>query len=237
MIFGTTQMCRKITIQSVKFNNEYINRADTIKYLGMKLDPSLTFKEHVNYVKGKTLGKIKLLGKVCSYIRPATALMLYKSLILPIFDYGDIIYDCISAADSRTLQVLQNMAYKFILGVPLLTSTAYIHKELDMLTLQERRTQHSATMMFQVDNSLCPPPVLRLFKRRLQITDRHTRMNVQSNFEIPRYRLELCRRNYVYRGIKLWYVVPYELKCAESLPCFKTNLRKYWLMDGDVDVT
>ena len=203
----------------------------------MKLDPSLTFKEHVNYVNGKTLGKIKLLGKVCSYIRPATALMLYKSLILPIFDYGDIIYDCLSVTDSKTLQVLQNMAFKFILGVPLLTPTAVIHQELEMFTLQERRTQHSATMMYQVDKSLCPSPVLRLFRRRLDVTERQTRMNVQSNFEIPRYRLELCRRNFVYRGIKLWYDVPIELKNCESLACFKTNLKKYWLLDGDNEVT
>ncbi len=124
-----------------------------MKYLGMKLDPSLTFKEHVNYVKGKTLGKIKLLGKVSSYIKSSTALMLYKSLILPIYDYGDIIYNCLSLADSKTLQVLQNMAFKFILGVPLLTPTAYIHRELEMSTLQERRTQHSATLMYQVDKA------------------------------------------------------------------------------------
>ena len=137
----------------------------------------------------------------------------------------------------KTLQVLQNMAFKFIPGVPLLTPTAYIHRELEMYTLQERRTQHSATIMYQVDKALCPPPVLRLFKRRLEITDRHTRMNMQSNFEIPRYRLELCRRNFVYRGIKLWYTVPSELKNSESLSCFKTNLKKYWLVDGDVDVT
>ncbi len=133
MVFGTPQMCRRNTIQSVKFNDESISRADSIKYLGMKLDPCLTFKEHVNlYVKGKTLGKIKLLGKVCLYIRPSTALMLYKSLILPIFDYGDIIYNCISQSDSKTLQVLQNMAFKFILGVPLLTPAVYIHQELEM---------------------------------------------------------------------------------------------------------
>ena len=179
MIFGTPHMCKRITLQTVKFNNENISRAETMKYLGMKLDPTLTFKEHVNYVKGKTLGKIKLLGKVCSYIKPSTALMLYKSLILPIFDYGDVIYNCISTTDSKTLQVLQNMAFKFILGVPLLTPTAYIHQELEMYTLQDRRSIHSATLMYQVDKAMCPPPVLRLFKRRLEITDRHTRMNVQ----------------------------------------------------------
>ena len=58
MVFGTPQMCRRITYQTVKFNGEDINRAESMKYSSMKLDPTLTFKEHVNYVKGKTLGKI-----------------------------------------------------------------------------------------------------------------------------------------------------------------------------------
>ena len=52
MIFGMPHMCCKITIQSVEFNGEDISRVDCMKYLGMKLDPYLTFKERVNYVKG-----------------------------------------------------------------------------------------------------------------------------------------------------------------------------------------
>ncbi len=35
----------------------------------------------------------------------------------------------------------------------------------------------------------------------------------------------------------MWYAIPGELKNSESLACFKTNVKKYWLVDGDVDVT
>ncbi len=78
MVFGTPQMCRKITLETVNFNGEDIRHVDSIKYL----------------------------GEVCSYIKASTALMLYKLLILPIFDYGDIIYNCLSQTDRNTLQVL-----------------------------------------------------------------------------------------------------------------------------------
>ncbi len=118
-----------------------------------------------------------------------------------------------------------------------MTSTAFIHNEREMSSLQERRTQHSATLMYQVDKALCPPPVLQLFKKSMNVSGRSMRLNTHSNFEIPRCRLEMFRRNFVYRGTKLWYNIPQELKNSDSLACFKTDLAKYWLVDGDVDVT
>ena len=54
----------------------------------MKLEENLTFAEHVDYVKRKTIGKIKFLGRLNNVLSQATMLMLYKSLILPVIDYA-----------------------------------------------------------------------------------------------------------------------------------------------------
>ena len=50
--------------------------------------------------------------------------MPYKPLVLPIFDYCDLIYDCIPVKDSEMLQRLRNLANKQILGVPILANTS-----------------------------------------------------------------------------------------------------------------
>ncbi len=78
----------------------------------MKLDPYLDFNQHVEYVKRKTIGKVKLLGRLNNILMPDTMLMFYKTLILPIIDYGDIIYDGVSQKNAVALQRLQNMAFK-----------------------------------------------------------------------------------------------------------------------------
>ena len=92
-----------------------------------------------------------------------TMLMLYKTFILPIIDYGDIIYDSMSQKDSMILQRLQNMAFKSILRVPRLTATTVTHDELNMLTLKDRRTLHIATQMYKVENDDCPHKIKSSF--------------------------------------------------------------------------
>ena len=57
-------------------------------------------------------------------------LILYLSYILSLFDYGDVIYDNISTADSCRLENVQTSAAKHILGSMQITSHSKILKEL-----------------------------------------------------------------------------------------------------------
>ena len=68
-----------------------VDQVDTFKYLGVKLDPKLSFSHHVNYIKSKTISKIKILKRVRSLIDRDTSITLYKSLILPHFDYCSVV--------------------------------------------------------------------------------------------------------------------------------------------------
>ena len=93
----------------------------------MTLDPCLSFDQHVDYTKKKSIGKVKLLGRLSDFLQADTLLMLYKSLILPIIDYRDIIYDGMSQKNAMILQQVQNMAFKSVLRAPKLASTSVIH--------------------------------------------------------------------------------------------------------------
>ena len=70
-----------------------------VKYLGVILVPHLTFHAHCDYIKLKTLGKIGALGRIRSIVDHKTSLMLYKTLVLPLFDYCDLVYNCLSRKD------------------------------------------------------------------------------------------------------------------------------------------
>ena len=82
MIFGTLRGLNGAKDISIKFGNSEITRAETYKYLGMKLNSRLTFGEHVFYIKEKTFSKIKLLGRLSVIQGTDTLLLLYNMLIL-----------------------------------------------------------------------------------------------------------------------------------------------------------
>ena len=73
------------------------------------LDPQLTFVKHAEYTRSECVGRLYMQDKRRKFIDSETALTLYKSLIVPIMDYGDVYY-CLSAKDTYKIQKLQNSA-------------------------------------------------------------------------------------------------------------------------------
>ena len=65
---------------------------DNYKYLGITLDSHLTYKAHIKNVISKVTHKLSVLTKLRKYLDTRTSLILYKSMILPHFDYGDIVF-------------------------------------------------------------------------------------------------------------------------------------------------
>ncbi len=65
MVFGTRHQQDRVGHINVHFDGKHIEQVQSFKYLGICLDSTLTFDDHVQYLKGKLYSKIKLLGRVC----------------------------------------------------------------------------------------------------------------------------------------------------------------------------
>ena len=70
-----------------------LQKVASYKYLGMTLDMNLTFNNHLQQVQNVISHKCLLLSKLRKYINTHTAVILYKSMILPIMEYGDVIWE------------------------------------------------------------------------------------------------------------------------------------------------
>ena len=145
MLFAGTSRKLENMNRCLQVGNEQVERVNTYKYLGVKLDQTLNFSAHIEYIRTKTIGKIRLLGKIAPILDQKTSIYLYRSLVLPIFDYADFVWDCLSQQDTLTLQKLQNMALRNILNVPRLTPTEHIHTQLNQDKLDTRRKKHTAS--------------------------------------------------------------------------------------------
>ena len=93
-----------------------------------------------------------------------------------------------------------------------------------------------AKEMYRIDRGLYPGPVLSKFHRRSATLTKRTRAVTMGNFDLPKYRLQLSCRNFVFRGIKLWESLPMTLRMIDNMDTFVANT-KLWLLDDDVDIT
>ena len=164
MIFGIQHQIQNIGDIDIIASGVKLEKVSKFKYLGIVLDPTLTFSEHVKNMKGKCHSKIKLLGRIRNIIDQQTALTIYETLILPVFDYCDYLLLNISNHDSEQLQKLQNCAFRTILRVERLTPTQWTHSTLQMDTLHARRSMHTAVQVFKSLNNQTPIGCQRMFE-------------------------------------------------------------------------
>ena len=75
------------------FNNNNVPETDSQKNLDVVLDNCLSFDDHLKMILNKINKTIGLLHKLHNILRRSVLLTIYKSLIRPHLDYGDIIYD------------------------------------------------------------------------------------------------------------------------------------------------
>ena len=99
VIFGTRAKLQGTRDINLDISGQPLERTTKMKYLGMILDDRLTFDDHIDYICNKAVKKLGILRKAQNFLDLDTSVLLYKSLVLPQFDYCDTVYSCTSAAN------------------------------------------------------------------------------------------------------------------------------------------
>ncbi len=225
MTIGTTYTTSQIENLTVKTGNTDIEVVDSYKYLGVVLDKNLKFDNHVDYMKRKLVGRLRMLSKLRPILKETTALHLYKTLLVPILDYCDIMYDCLSKYNSEILQRLQNGACRIILKTGKRTPTRDMHRKPKLNRLADRRHLRTMEYMYKVVNELLPPEVCNMFKLVRERHNRATRASTGLDLVIPNPRLEICKNDIRYWGPLYWNMVDIGIRRSESYITFKNTLR------------
>ena len=123
---------------------EILEKVLTFKYISVLLQETLGFTEHVDWVYKKAGMKLEALRKIQGNTKPNTALSLFKSLVLPYFDYCDSAYTCTSLANLNELHLLPNAVCRTILLADFDEHIDIMHKHLGLLYLDDHRDFHMA---------------------------------------------------------------------------------------------
>ncbi len=123
----------------------------------MYIDENLKWDVHIDKIIPKISAKISILRSLRNLVPIDTLILMYNAIVLPHFDYADIILDSASAACKLKLQSLQTRAARLITGSGPRTSRNPMYKSLSWLSLQHRRDFHKYVMVYKYRNSLHLP--------------------------------------------------------------------------------
>ena len=109
MLFGHSRNVASSSDLLIKFSNgTQLEKVDSFKYLGITLDPELTFKQHIDLTVKKTYGSLCSLYPSINCFSFEVRKRLISQVLLPIVDYADIVYQNATHTNLKPLNVLYN---------------------------------------------------------------------------------------------------------------------------------
>ena len=128
MAFGSRSKVKKCDRAKITLNGVKLKLVPSYKYLGMVLDSTLNYTNHISATIRTVQHKLAILGKVKRYLHNDVALKIYKTMLLPYLDYADVIFSKAKSTELDKLQRLQNRSLRLCLGHNRYFSTDLAHK-------------------------------------------------------------------------------------------------------------
>ena len=203
MLFGTLQKTKRQFL-NIQYNFQCLSSTDTYKYLGIKLDKSLSLKDHIDSAYKKAAGRLYLLNRVRTQLTSDAALTLYKSLILPIFTYCSILTCTNTRSFEEKLMNFEKRAARIIFKRHTVTE----RKKVSICTIQKRRI---CVQVYKcISGNVCSN-LLTYF----DVMANNTR-NSKKLIRLPSVKLESAKKSFKFAGAKEYNSLPIEVRSATS---------------------
>ena len=212
---------------SIKIGRETIKGKKSVKLLGVKIDNKLNFKEHVSDICKKASLKLHALARVSHLMNKDKLRLIMKAFIDSQFTYCPLIWMFHSRTLNNKINKLHERALRLVYKDYDSTFQQLLDKDKSF-SIHHRNLQILATEMFKINHNMSPsimnttfPPCEKDYNFRNQPSFKTE--NIKTVF----YGSETL----LFRGPKIWALVPNEIKASNSLNEFKIKI-KSWKPDG-----
>ena len=226
------EKCEIIRIANIKhpivhdytIQKKKIKVASSVKYLGVYIDDHLTWKDHINHVVNKANSARAFLQRNINSCPTSVKDACYKSMIRPIAEYAATIWCPHTQSSIYNLERIQRKAARFVCNnYQRYSSVTAMMRQLNWPTLEQRRYEAKAIMMYKILNDLVQVNHSDLVYNSsvtrghsLRLLHLLTRVDVYSYSFFP-------------STIRIWNKLPEDIVISPSLDLFKLKLYNHYM--------
>ncbi|CAH8559648.1 unnamed protein product [Schistosoma haematobium] len=200
---------------------------NTVCGLGLRYSNSLNFSEHIISQVSKAR---KLIGLIMiNFNNIESRLLLYRKCVLPILEYGILVYSNCRHNDLIRIEGVQRKFTKAVLGY---SENKDYHQRCQQLNLEPlwiRRIKLNLAFIYRLINgisysSVSTPSYLMISSHNLR--------NKENILAIPRTHTNLRQNFFLIRYSTMWNRLPVNLRCSETTTRFKSLLDDFLSESG-----
>ena len=154
-------------------SNTRLYRDYNFKYLGVLLDHTLSWRDHVEYIAFKISFRLGILRRAHKVLPKFTRLMLYSTIVLPLFHYCSPVWDSCRVGSKSYLDKLNRRAACVIRSRSIRADE--LKSTLGWPRLQARRDYLKCILVYKCLNGMTPLYLLSEFRHAHQVHGYNTR--------------------------------------------------------------
>ena len=220
MVFGTAKRLSMVNRDLVvQYPHHTVSVTTSYRYLGVDLDPALTFNDYFASSYKKATGRLHLLNKLRYQLNTKSAVAIYKSLILPVLTYCSLLFiydnksksEKLASIDSRAIEIVnRNTDEPCAVVLPSITS---IKKKRACMFVRKC-----------LDNTVCSN-----FENYYTVLEHDNFTKNKSNgLKLPRVRTEFGKRSVYFAGAKVYNELPISVRKSKTFSEFRNSVNLFF---------
>ena len=227
IVFSSKRKQHLTNTFTISCNGQTIKASPEVKYLGLKLDKSLTGTSIVNSIVAKCTSRLKFMYRHSSVLNHKSRKLLVSALIQSHFDYGvSAWYSATTKQCKRKLQVAQNKMARFILNLQPRSHIGQTElNSINFLNTSDRAKQLMLNHMYNIYHMTAPSYLSQDFTT-VHSLHRYSTRSADYNFVVPIAR-GVSWFNFSTQGVKCWNSLPSNIKNLNVKTNYKTKVKAF----------
>ena len=205
---------------SLEIGDIKINSVQQYEYLGMLLDDKLTMNEYADAVWKKANTKVGILANIRRFISESTAAKIYKSMIRPHLDYIDFVIDSSAMDRIKRLDTLQNKALRRIEYCPIKENRLSYELLQRKYNIEDLKLRRKRNLLKIIHANSAELENVDSESHQIELRSKN-KINIKTDFTAK----TRVYNSPLFRGARLWNLLPVDLQKEQNKFVFKKKLR------------
>ena len=234
---------------TIKINKKAIAEEKYVKYLGVLIDSTLSWKYHIDNLTKKISRAIGVMYKIRYYVNSSILMNLYYSLIYPYLLYAIQVWGLAFDSNLKKVITLQKKAIRMMTFNDSsyeyrgpLVHTDPLFKELKILKVNDIYKLRILQFIYDSINGISPTQFKNWFTLNVNLHDHATRTNstdlnnnreltLTNNIFIPYARTTYYGlKSIKVTGPKIWNSIPFNIRNNESRYVFTRSVKSHFFL-------
>ena len=217
----------------ISLGKENIPQVKSTKFLGMWIDESLTWNEHITKVILKLKSRVNLLKMSKNFLSKHALKVLYFAQLHSVLAYGIVMWGSLaSQANLNKLQKIQNTCFR-IIDNPVCKSLENSYRDQKILNVSQTIDIELTKLWHKYQLNLLPPRLREVMstdhqdKNLAKVHKYETRQNNLINLPLAKH--SRYQKSFLVEGLRLYNQLSHDIRNITKYRAFCTNVKRLYL--------